>query len=127
MSLKEVCILPDTDCIEYILYHIYSAQFDSLVDVFFIYLRCIQNRHQESCGTVYCLFESPRLHLLYLMLHKNWRFNTYKIKYSQRKIKEEMDKLILSHQLRKQVANISLESFEIFLHIDVNRKYCTFY
>lgn len=34
-----------------------------------------------------------------------------------------MDKLISSLQFRKQAADISLESFEIFSHIDVNRKY----
>lgn len=47
----------------------------------------------------------------------------YILKYCQKKIKEEMDKLILSSQHRKQVADISPENFEIFLYIDINKKY----
>ncbi len=79
---------------EHVLYHAHSAGFDSLGDVFLTQLGCIQNRHQEGCNTVCCLLENPGLYPLYLMLYKDQRFDTYMIKYSRRKVKEEMDKLI---------------------------------
>lgn len=45
------------------------------------------------------------------------------VKYSRKKVIEEMDKLIFSFLLQKQVADIFLESFKIFLYIDINKKY----
>ena len=48
------------------------------------------------------------------MLYKDQQFDMYMIQYSQKKIKKEIDKLISSSQLRKQVADIFFESFEIF-------------
>lgn len=35
-----------------------------------------------------------------------------------------MDKLISSLQLTKQAADISLESFEIFSNVDIDREHC---
>ena len=57
------------------------------------------------------------------MLHKNWQFVTYMEKYSWAKIKKEMDKLISSLHLRKQATNVSPESFESFLYVEVNREH----
>lgn len=108
---------------EHVLYHAGSAEFDSLGDVFLTQRGCIQNRHQEGCNTVCCLFENLGLRLLHLILHKDQWFDTYMVKYSRKKVKEEIDKLISSPQLRKQVADISLESFEIFLYVDIDKKY----
>lgn len=45
------------------------------------------------------------------------------VKYSRKKVKKEMNKLISSPQLRKQAADISPESFETFLYVDVNREH----
>lgn len=47
------------------------------------------------------------------------------VKYSREKVKEEMNKLISSPQLRKQAADISLESFKTFSYVDIDRKYCS--
>ncbi len=44
------------------------------------------------------------------------------VKYSRKKVKKEMDKLISSF-LQKQAADISLENFETFLYVDVYREY----
>lgn len=63
------------------------------------------------------------LYPIYLMLYKNWQFNTYMIKYSQIKIKNKKNKWISSFWLRKQPANIFLEGFEIFLYIEVDKKH----
>lgn len=41
------------------------------------------------------------------------------VKYSKKKVKEEIDKLVSSSQLRKQAADVSPESFETFLYVDV--------
>lgn len=57
------------------------------------------------------------------MLYKNQRLDTYITKYSWKKIKEEMDKLILSPQLRKQATDLFLESFEIFSYVEVDREH----
>ena len=123
MPLEDVCMLPDRDRVEHVLYHALSAGFDSLGDMFLTHLRCIQNKHQKDCNIVYCLLENPGLRPLHLMLHKDQRFYMYIVKYSWKKIKKEIDKLISSPQFRKQAADISLESFETFLYIDVNRKH----
>lgn len=58
------------------------------------------------------------------MQYKNRWFDMYIVKYSQEKVKEEMDKLILSPQLRKQALDIFPESFKIFSYVDVDRKHC---
>lgn len=57
------------------------------------------------------------------MLYKDWQFLIYMKKYGRTKIKEEMNKLISSSCLKKQVTNKSQESFKSFLYVKVNRKY----
>ncbi len=92
-------------------------------DVFFTQLKFIYNRHQKG-GTTLCeLLENPVFHPLYLMLHKNRRFIIYMEKYGRVKIKKEIDKLISSPYLRKQVADVSPESLKSFLYIKVDREY----
>ncbi len=81
---------------EHVLYHARSVGFDSLGEVFLTQLGYIENRYQEGYNTVCCLFEDSRLCPLYLILHQDQRFDTYIVKYSQRKVKKEMDKLIFN-------------------------------
>lgn len=57
------------------------------------------------------------------MLYKDWQFDTYMAKYSQKKIKKEMDKLISSPQLRKQATDLSPESFKTFSYVEVDREH----
>lgn len=57
------------------------------------------------------------------MLIKNLRFQNYIVKYNSKKVNKEINKLISSPQLKKQVANPSLESFEIFSYIIISKEY----
>lgn len=45
------------------------------------------------------------------------------VKYNREKVNKEMDKLISSLQIQKQVADVSSESFKIFSYVNVDRKY----
>lgn len=45
------------------------------------------------------------------------------VKYSKEKIKEEMDRLISSFWLQKQVTDLFLESFKMLLYVDIDKKY----
>ncbi len=108
---------------EHFLYDARYAGFKSLGNVFLTQLKSIHNRHQDSCITLCQLLENPVLHPLHLILHKDRRFVTYMEKYGRAKIKEEMDKLISSLRLRKQVADISPESFESFSYVEVDREH----
>ena len=96
MPLEEICILPDRDCVKYILYYVCIARFGSLGNVFLTQLECIHSSYQEGCTTVCQLFENPVLYPIYLMLLKDQRFENYMVKYSREKVNKEMDKLISS-------------------------------
>ena len=121
MPLEDVRLLPERDRVEHVLYYARSAGFGLLGDMFLTQLGCIRSRHQEGCTTVCQLLENPVLRPVHLMLYKDRRFDTYMAKYSREKIKEEMDKLISSPQVRKQATDLSSESFETFSYVEVDR------
>lgn len=123
MPLEEVHMLPDRDCVEHVLYHTRTARFRLLGDVFLMQLGCICSRHQEDCTTICKLLENPVLCPVPLMLLKDQQFENYMVKYNKEKVKKEMDKLISSSRLRKQAADVSPESFEIFSYVNINREY----
>lgn len=48
----------------------------------------------------------------------------YIVKYNQRKVKKEMaDKLIFRPQFKKQVTDISPESFETFSYVNIDKEH----
>ena len=108
---------------KHVIYHTRCIGFELLDDLFLTQLKSIRNRHQEGCITLCQLLENPVLRPLYLMLHKDRRFVIYMEKYGWAKIKKEMDKLISSPRLKKQAADISLESFESFLYVEVDKEH----
>lgn len=89
----------------------------------FIQVRCIYNKYQKGCTIVCRLHKNLVICLIYLMLLKDQRFGNYMIKYNKEKVNKEIDKLISGLQLQKQIINISLKSFEIFLYIDVDKNH----
>lgn len=57
------------------------------------------------------------------MLYKDWHIVTYMEKYGEAKITKKINQLILSFYLGKNTLDIFLESFEIFLYIEINKKH----
>lgn len=88
MSLKDVRMLWDRDCIKYILYHIYIAGFQLLGDIFLTQLRCESSRYQKGCIIIYQLLENPVFCLIYLILLQNQGFENYIAKYNKKKVKK---------------------------------------
>lgn len=94
-----------------------------LGNIFLTQLKSIHSKYQESCAIVYQLLKNLVFRLLHLILHKDWQFIIYIEKYIWAKVMEEINKLISSPHLRKQVLDISLESFELFSYIEIDRKH----
>ena len=108
---------------EYVLYYIHITRLEFLGNVFFMQLKVIDNRYQESYITICQLFKNLIFCPLYLMLYKNQQFIIYIEKYDYTKIIKEMDKLILSPYFRKRVTNISPNSFKLFSFIEIYHNY----
>lgn len=58
------------------------------------------------------------------MLYKDEQFNMYIVKCRQKKVQKEIDILILSLQIGKNMADIFFKSFETFLYVDIDEEYC---
>ncbi len=123
MPVEKVQQLPDRDRVEHVIYHVRSAGFESLGDVYLTQLKSICTSHQKGCTTLCQPLENPMFRPLHLMLYKDWRFVTYMEKYDWAKIKEEMNKLISSPRLKKQATDVSSESFELFSYVKVDREH----
>lgn len=99
---ENIYIFSNRNCVKSILYHICIVRFCWLDDIFFMQLEFIYIWHHKSCVTICRLLKNFVFCLIYLILLNNQQFQNYKIKYSMKKVNEEINRLISSFWLQNK-------------------------
>ena len=123
MPIDQVRQLSERQRVEFVVYQVRQAGFDSIGDAFLAQLRTIPNRHQEGSNAACTILQSPLLGGVCKIMEKDQRFNSYVTTYAQNRIGKEMRKLSLNPRLKMPAAEVTPERFKSFSFITINKEH----